>query len=332
MKSSDASAASRRAPSGVLSTGLPATVTSRPDLPVARRSRSPRPCTRPPVARRTPRARRGPGSAAARTARRDPAPAARRSLVALPAAGEREHRAALTVEVAGEHVEHVDEPRRERPELLRARADAAVDRSTRRTPRARARAGGSCRRRCRTPEPPRRVRTSRASSRTASTTVGVRVEPPEIDESVGEATCARARTGTGRRCPGRMKTCSSATSAVCVRRGSTTTSRPPRARSASSRPGSRARCTASRSTRTGSRRASAGSRCGRRSGIGIDSARAEHQPRRHLLRHLVDRARGEHVRAAERLREHPPVHEAGEVVRGRVADVQRRPRRARAPR
>src|SRR5207248_5091778 len=39
-----------------------------------------------------------------------------------------EHRAAHAVEVAGDDVEDVDQPARERAELLRARADAAVDR------------------------------------------------------------------------------------------------------------------------------------------------------------------------------------------------------------
>ena len=48
----------------------------------------------------------------------------------VPRAGRRlrEHRAALAIEVAGQHVEHVDEPARERAELLRAGADASVDR------------------------------------------------------------------------------------------------------------------------------------------------------------------------------------------------------------
>ena len=52
---------------------------------------------------------------------RTPLPLARRAgRVALPGGGEREHRAALAVEVAGEHVEDVDEPARQRAELLRA--------------------------------------------------------------------------------------------------------------------------------------------------------------------------------------------------------------------
>ena len=43
----------------------------------------------------------------------------------------REHRPAHAVEVAGERVEHVDQPRGQRPELLRAGADAAVHRRAR---------------------------------------------------------------------------------------------------------------------------------------------------------------------------------------------------------
>ena len=56
------------------------------------------------------------------------AAAGRAGRVALPGGGAREHRAAGPVEVAGEHVQHVDEPGGERAELLRRGADAAVDR------------------------------------------------------------------------------------------------------------------------------------------------------------------------------------------------------------
>ena len=47
--------------------------------------------------------------------------------VALADGGEREHRAALAVEVAGQEVEDVDEPARERAEPLRRRPDPPVD-------------------------------------------------------------------------------------------------------------------------------------------------------------------------------------------------------------
>ena len=52
--------------------------------------------------------------------------------VALRRRGAREHRAALAVEVAGQHVEHVDQPAGERAELLRAGADAGVHGGARR--------------------------------------------------------------------------------------------------------------------------------------------------------------------------------------------------------
>ena len=59
------------------------------------------------------------------------------------------------------------------------------------------------------------------------------------------------------------------------------------------------------------------------SGTGIVERAAEHQPGRHLLRHLVDRARGVDVLRARRLQQHPVVDEPGEVVRVRVAEVHR---------
>jgi hypothetical protein len=48
---------------------------------------------------------------------------------------------------------------------------------------------------------------------------------------------------------------------------------------------------------------------------------AEHQPRRDLLGHLVDGARGVDVLRAERLHQHAPVEHVAEAVRARVADV-----------
>ncbi len=50
---------------------------------------------------------------------------------------------------------------------------------------------------------------------------------------------------------------------------------------------------------------------------------AEHQPGRHLLRHLVDRARGVDVLRARGLQQHAVVREAGKVVRARVAEIDR---------
>src|SRR3954449_320425 len=48
-----------------------------------------------------------------------PPPPARPTRVRLARGGEREHRAALAVEISGEHVQDVDEPARERAEPLR---------------------------------------------------------------------------------------------------------------------------------------------------------------------------------------------------------------------
>ena len=85
---------------------------------------------------------RAPGCGGDRSARRARCRACRRCS-ALAGGGLGEHRAAGAVEVAGERVAHVDEPARERPELLGARADAAVHRGARRGRRARVRCGGS---------------------------------------------------------------------------------------------------------------------------------------------------------------------------------------------
>src|SRR5439155_20865460 len=54
-------------------------------------------------------------------------PPGRAARVRAAGRGAGEHRAAHLVEVAGEHVDHVDQPARERAELLRAGADAGVD-------------------------------------------------------------------------------------------------------------------------------------------------------------------------------------------------------------
>ena len=128
-----------RAPFGVESTGLPASVTSARTRAVAGRvdllgEAGDR------AARRRTRAARARGSASARTAR-----ARRRA--ARSCAGRVRGRGNIAppraVEVAGQHVEHVDEPARERAELLRAGADAAVARRRAARRRTRARGGGS---------------------------------------------------------------------------------------------------------------------------------------------------------------------------------------------
>src|SRR5437660_11488358 len=124
MNSSAASARSRRAPFGVLSAGLPAIVMSA------------RTCPSPGVSISS--ARQAAGSSPvdlrclAHAARPSPeadplAPPWRAARVGAPARGLREHGAPDLVELPGEDVDDVDEPARERAELLRAGADTRVD-------------------------------------------------------------------------------------------------------------------------------------------------------------------------------------------------------------
>ena len=124
MKSSVPSAASRRPAFGVLSTGLPAMVSSARTWPgpgvsissaSAATGSSPNDLGQPAHAAGVPRGPRAP--AAPRGARRVP----------RPGGGRREHRAARPVEVARERVEDVDEPARGGAEALRRRADPPVD-------------------------------------------------------------------------------------------------------------------------------------------------------------------------------------------------------------
>ena len=105
-----------------------------------------------------------------------------------------------------------------------------------------------------------------------------------------------------------MKWCSSASSAVRVRRGSTTTTLPPRSRIARSRP--RMSGAVIRLPFDASGFAPRISRWSVRSmsGTGTDSAVPNIRPDGDLLRHLVDGARGrEHVPRAERAEQHPRV-------------------------
>ena len=147
----------------------------------------------------------------------------------------REHRAAGAVEVAGEDVEDVDEPARRRPEALRGGADAPVDRGARRgrqlaghapdlgrcdPARRRDGLGREARRRARGPRRGRRRWSASARGSASSSSKSTWTSANSSSASV----------------PGRMKRCSSASRAVRVRRGSTTTTFPPRARIARSRP------------------------------------------------------------------------------------------------
>ena len=250
------------------------------------------------------------------------AAAARRAgRVALAGGRAREHRAAGAVEVAGQDVEHVDQPGGERAELLRRRADAAVDRGRARRRRARAPCAGSRRRRsrsrgatasgvngCASSRDRRRSRRSSPASRPGRTS-------PSANSTWTSANSSCASV------PGRIGWCSSAASAVRLRRGSTTTSLPPRARSAFSRPRMSGAVISEPLEASGL--APSISRCCVRStsGIGDRQRRAVHQRAGDLLRPLVDRAGGEDAARAERLQQHAAVEQRGEPVRRRVADV-----------
>ena len=88
--------------------------------------------------------------------------------VALARGGQRERGPALAVEVAGQHVDHVDEPAGERAELLGRCSDAPVDGGAARPPPARAPCAGSPRRRSPQTSATRSGGNSRTSARTSS--------------------------------------------------------------------------------------------------------------------------------------------------------------------
>ena len=122
MRSRPSTAFSSRPLFGVESSGLPATVNSArtwpsPGVSISSASTD---------AGSSPKSSGQPAHAAAPAAEARRAPGAAPGRVLLARRGAREHRAALAVEVAGEHVEHVHEPARVRAELLRAGADARV--------------------------------------------------------------------------------------------------------------------------------------------------------------------------------------------------------------
>ena len=239
------------------------------------------------------------------------APAAARVNIAPPA----------PVEVAGEHVEHVDQPRGERPELLRAGADAPVH--------GRPVGGGELAR-------------HRAGSRSASIPqIGATASGVNGSASAGRSSrpVARARPvgpGSARpsdrsvwtmansssaSVPGRMKWCSEASSAVRERRGSMTTTLPPRSMMPRSRP--RMSGAVSSDPLEASGLAPRISRCVAAVHVRHRHAQhaAEHQARRDLLGHLVHRRGGVDVPRAQRLEQHAAVDHGVEVVRVGIAQV-----------
>ena len=219
------------------------------------------------------------------------APAARLARgVALPGGGAREHRPALAVEVAGQHVEHVDQPGGERAELLRRGPDAPVDRGALARRPARAPSGGS---------PPAsmpvalrdRLGRERRGERLDLLDAGRQLRQPRRARSGPRRRArARARTAAARRCRAGSTWCSSAASAVRERRGSTTTTFPPRARSARSRPRTSGAVISEPLEASGF--APSTSRCivRSRSGTGTDSGAPNISAGADLLGPLVDRA------------------------------------------
>ena len=232
-----------------------------------------------------------------------------------------EHRAARSVEVAREHVEDVDEPRRERAELLRARADARVHRGRRRTGEVACDAA----RRLRFDSGVLRDSLGRELFRDFTQVVEpvhVVGERTEIDQILGEQDVGQReeeqRVGSG---PDRD---------VFV--GFLGGLRP-------------ARIDDDETTTTRSERAQARGKVGRReqTAVGRERVRAEHEEivgavdirdrdrqraaeheaGRDLLRHLVDGARAVDVAAPQRLQQHPVVEDGTEVVRVRIAEVRR---------
>ena len=221
--------AQARRRSGVLSDRVAGDRDQRADLALARASRSPRRGTATGSSPKHLRQAAHAALPAAELARPCRCPGVPRR-VRRARGGLREHRAARAVEVAGQHVEHVDEPARERAELLRAGADAAVDGGALGARPARARCAGSRRRRCR--RRPRRASgvKSRGERLDLVEPVGVLGEPARIGRAprrTARCTSANSRSAS---VPGRMKWCSSASSAVRLRRGSITTTLPPRSR------------------------------------------------------------------------------------------------------
>ena len=321
MKSSDVERALRGARrSGVREDRVAGDRDQRADLPVARRldllgQAGDR------AARRRPRAARARGSPSGRSATPRPRPGVPVD-VRRAGGGPREHRAARAVEVAGEHVEHVDQPARERAELLRAGADAPVDGGALGAGQVARERADRRRRRCRRPAATASGVNGRAQRRW-----------PRRGRS-GARRAGRARRGPRRRArctiakrrsasvPGRMKRCSSASSAV--RRAPRVDDDDPAAALADrAQPPAhvgRGHQAAVRDERVGAedQQVVGAVDVGHRD---AERRRRTSAPARDLLRHLVDGAGGEDVARPSASQEHAAVDERREVVRGRVAEV-----------
>ena len=233
MKSSCSTARSSRPLLGVDTTGLPATVIS------ARTLSSPGVSISSASARHRQLAEGlgQPAHAALPAPEPNAAAAAGRAVrVALARGRQGEHGPALAVEVAGQHVEHVHQPAGQRAELLGGGARCAR-RRRRARPRASSRAirrissGGDARGRRHVLGAVGRAR-ARGPPRGPPRAPRAGPGPPATRRPACRPSPASSRASA----PGRMKWCSSASSAVRVRRGSTTTTLPPRSRMPRSRP------------------------------------------------------------------------------------------------
>ena len=233
--------------------------------------------------------------------------------------GAREHRAARAVEVAGEDVEHVDEPARRRPEALRRGADPPVDRGAGRAASSRAmrRISGAA--------IPHAAATSSgasspASARTVSSPATCSRERARVRQALGEEGVhereQQQRVGAG------------ADEVVLVG-----LARGPRAPRVDDDHLAAARADGAQAPAHVGRREQAavgGERVGAEDeqvvgavDVGHRDRRpaAEHQRRGHLLGVLVDRAGAVEVARLQRLEQDAAVEQAAEVVGAGVADV-----------
>ena len=223
---------------------------------------------------------------------------------------------------------------RERAELLRAGADAAVHAPRAARARARARARGS-----RRPAIPQRAATrSGAKPRDRGLdrvdAGDVRREPAEPHQAPRRTACARCRAAGTRRRPGRMKWC-------CVGDvgglGAPRIDRRRAGRRARASPspcrGSRAPSTCCRSTPSGSRRARRAGRERSMSGTGDRAASGRTSARTRAASASGRASTPSSTFLVPSARREPrAVEQQAELVRGRVAERPSRPRRARARR
>ena len=167
-----------------------------------------------------------------------------------PRGRSREHQPAGDVEVPGQDVDDVDQPAREGAELLVAQADPAVDDAALGRRRARGPAPGSARRRSRSrPATRSGVQSALAARRVSSPSTRSAIVPRSTRPS-SKSTWTTAISSAAS-VPGVIGSHSSALSAVPVRRGSTTITRPPRLRMPRSRPSGPGTPAASPGTPTG---------------------------------------------------------------------------------